>query len=153
ASKPNLNEALKEGAKGASSVDSRHRLRGALVAAEIALSMVLLIGAGLMIRSFVAMLRDDAGFNPRGALSSQLTLLRGKYSEAQRRDVYEQLLERLESLPGVVGAGAINILPMSGGSLSTYFEIAGRPRFEKGKGPYAEYRVVTPGYFDAIGIR
>ena len=152
ASKPNLNEELKEGAKGASAADSRHRLRGALVVTEVALSLVLLIGAGLMIRSFAAMLRDDTGFNPHSALSFQLSLLRGKYSKAQRRDFYDQLLKRLELAPGVVAAGAINILPMSNNNINTSFEIVGRPPFEKGKGPGAEYRVVTPGYFDAIGM-
>ncbi|MGH9937816.1 MAG: ABC transporter permease, partial [Blastocatellia bacterium] len=152
ASKPNLNEALKEGTKGASSAGSRQRLRGALVVAEVALSLVLLIGAGLMIRSFVAMLRDDVGFNPHNVLSFQLSLSGEKYSEAQRRGFYDQLLKRLETLPGVLAAGAINILPMSNDGADSSFEIVGRPPFEKGKGPAADYRVVTPGYFDAIGM-
>ncbi|MGH9765964.1 MAG: ABC transporter permease [Blastocatellia bacterium] len=152
ASKPNLNESLKEGAKGASSADSRHRLRGALVVAEVALSLVLLVGAGLMIRSFVAMLRDDIGFNPQSVLSLQLYLPERNYSEAQRRDFYDQLLKRLDALPGVVAAGAASILPMSDNSEAKFFEIVGRPPFEKGKGPGVDYRVVTLGYFDAIGM-
>jgi len=151
ASKPNLNEALKEGTKGASSAGSRHRLRGALVVAEVALSLVLLVGAGLMIRSFVAMLRDDIGFNPQSVLSFQLSLSGEKYSEAQRRGFFDQLLKRLESLPGVVAAGATNILPMSNNGTDNTFEIVGRPP-EKGKAPGADYRVVTPGYFSAIGM-
>src|SRR5215510_53523 len=149
ASKPNLNESLKEGAKGASSADSRHRLRGALVVAEVALSLVLLIGAGLMIRSFVAMLRDDIGFNPQSVMSFQLSLSGEKYSEAQQRSFYDQLLKRLEALPGVAAAGAINILPMSNNGEGRMVEIVGRPPFEKGEEPGADYRVVTPGYFDA----
>jgi len=152
ASKPNLNVALKEGTKGASPTGSRQRLRGALVVAEVALSLVLLIGAGLTIRSFVAMLRDDIGFNPESVLSFQLSLSGKKYSEAQRRGFYNQLLKRLETLPGVVAAGETNILPMGGDYINTSFEIVGRPPFEKGKGPGAAYRVVTPGYFDAIGM-
>jgi putative ABC transport system permease protein len=151
ASKPNLNEALKEGAKGASSADSRHRLRGALVVAEVALSLVLLIGAGLMIRSLVAMLRDDVGFNPHSVLSFQLWGRGLKYSEAQNRDFYDRLLKRIASLPGVVAAGATNILPMSNNGTDNTFEIVGRP-LEKGKAPGADYRVVTPGYFSAIGM-
>jgi putative ABC transport system permease protein len=151
ASKPNLNEALKEGTKGASSTGSRHRLRGALVVAEVALSLVLLVGAGLMIRSFVAMLRDDIGFNPQSVLSFQLSLSGEKYSEAQRRGFYDQLIKRLETLPGVVAAGATNILPMSNNGTDNTFEIVGRPS-EKGKAPGADYRVVTPGYFSAIGM-
>jgi putative ABC transport system permease protein len=153
ASKPNLNESLKEGTKGASSAGSRQRFRGALVVAEVALSLVLLVGAGLMIRSFVAMLRDDVGFNPQSVLSFQLSLSGEKYSEAQRRGFYNQLLKRLETLPGVVAVGATSILPMSNDSEDSSFEIVGRPPFEKGKGPSPDYRVVTPGYFDAIGVR
>jgi putative ABC transport system permease protein len=151
ASKPDLNEALKEGTRGSSSSSSRQRLRGALVIAEVALSLVLLIGAGLMIRSFVAMLRNDPGFNPHSALSFQLSLSEKRYSEAQRRGFYDQLLRRLGALPGVVAVGATNILPMSNNDTDTSFEIAGRP-FEKGKEPVARYRVVTPGYFAAIGM-
>jgi putative ABC transport system permease protein len=153
ASKPNLNEALKEGTKGASSAGSRQRFRGALVVAEVALSLVLLVGAGLMIRSFVAMLRDDVGFNPQSVLSFQLLLSGEKYSEEKRRGFYDQLLKRLETLPGVVAVGATSILPMSNDSEDNSFEIVGRPPFEKGKGPSPDYRVVTPGYFDAIGVR
>jgi putative ABC transport system permease protein len=98
------------------------------------------------------MLRDGVGFNPHNALSIQLSLLEEKYSEAQQRDFYDQLINRLESLPDVVAAGAINILPMSGGSLITSFAIIGRPPFEKGKEPGSQYRIVTPGYFGAIGM-
>src|SRR5262249_21902116 len=152
ASKPDLNESLKEGAKGASSVDSRQRLRGALVVAEVALSLVLLVGAGLMVRSFVAMLRDDIGFNPQGVLSFHLWLVDEKYSEAQRRGFYDQLLKRLKTLPGVVDARAASILTMSNDGEGRFFEIAGRPPFEKGKEPGGDYRVVTPGYFGAIGM-
>jgi putative ABC transport system permease protein len=152
ASKPNLNEALKEGTKSASSAGSRPRLRGALVVAEVALSLVLLIGAGLMIRSFVGMLGDDIGFNPHSVLSFRLWLPEEKYSESQRRGFYDQLIKRLESQPGVVAAGAISILPMSNNGEGYIFEIVGRPPFEKGKEPGGDYRVVTPGYFDAIGM-
>ena len=88
-------------------------LRGALVVAEVALSLVLLVGAGLAARSFVAMLGDDIGFNPQGVLSFSLWLVDEKYSEAQRRGFYDQLLKRLNTLPGVVDAGAVSILPMS----------------------------------------
>jgi putative ABC transport system permease protein len=127
-------------------------LQGVLVVAEVALSLVLLIGAGLMIRSFVEMLRDDLGFNPQSVMSFQLSLSGEKYSEAQRRAFYDQLIKRLQSLPGVVAAGAINILPMSNNGEGKTFEIVGRPPFEKGKEPGGDYRIVTPEYFDAIGM-
>jgi putative ABC transport system permease protein len=152
ASKPNLNESLKEGAKGASSSGSRQRVRGALVVAEVALSLVLLIGAGLMIRSFVAMMRDDIGFNPHSVLSFHVWPPEKRYSEARRRGFYDQLIKRLESLPGVVAAGGVNLLPMSNNYIDASFEIVGRPPSEKGKEPFAALRVVTPGYFSAIGI-
>jgi putative ABC transport system permease protein len=152
ASKPDLNESLKEGAKGAASADSRQRLRGAMVVAEIALSLILLVGAGLMIRSLVGMLRNDMGFNPHGVLSFQISLPDEKYSEAQRRGFYDQLLKRIETLPGVVGAGAVSIVPMSDQSAGRFFEIVGQPPFEKGKGPGGDYRIVTPGYFNVIGM-
>ena len=152
ASKPNLNESLKEGVKGASSSGSRQRVRGALVMAEIALSLVLLIGAGLMIRSFVAMMRDDMGFNPHSVLSFRLSPPEMRYSQAHLRDFYDQLIKRLESLPGVMAAGGINILPMSNNFIDASFEIVGRPPSEKGKEPFAALRIVTPGYFSAIGI-
>src|SRR5262249_58347500 len=85
-------------------------------------------------------------------LSFRLSLPEEKYSEAQRRGFYDQLLKRVGTLPGVVGAGAVSIVPMSDNSEGKYFEIVGRPPVEKGKKPGGDYRVVTPGYFDAIGI-
>ena len=151
ASKPSLNESLKEGAKGASFAGSRRRLRGALVVAEIAIALVLLIGSGLMLRSFVAMAREDIGFNPRNALGFRIGLSDEKYPEEKRRNFFGQLLSRLRTLPGVVAAGAIHLLPMTGTSRAD-FTIVGAPPVEKGKEPYTNFRVVTPGYFGAIGM-
>ncbi len=152
ATRPNPNETLKEGARGAWSAGSGHRLRGALVVAEVALSLVLLIGAGLMIRSFVAMMSDDIGFNPHNALGLYISLSEEKYPEEKRRSFYDQLLRQLETLPGVVAAGATSKLPMSGERVETDFAIVGEPPFEKGKEPVANYRIVSPGYFGAMGI-
>src|SRR5262249_1513445 len=142
---------LKEGMKGDSSAGSGNRLRGALVVGEVALSLVLLIGAGLTIRSFVAMLRDDPGFNPHSVLSFRLFLSNERYSAVGRRGFYDQLIERLATLPGVTAAGATNILPMGSDGTDDTFEIVGQP-VERGKEPLADYRVVTPGYFNAIGM-
>src|SRR5262249_22406896 len=152
ASRPNLNESLKEGAKGASSAGSRRRLRSALVVAEIAIALVLLVGAGLMLRSFVAMAREDIGFNPHNALGFQVGLSEEKYPEEKRRVFFDQLPKSLQTLPGVVAVGAIHTLPMTGSDSRTDFTIAGDPPFEKGKEPYTSVRVVTPGYFGAIGM-
>jgi predicted permease len=152
ASKPNLNEALKEGAKEASSPGSRNRLRGALVIAEVAIAMMLLIGAGLMLRSFAAMSHEEIGFDPHNALGFQMDLPDEKYPEEKCRIFFDQLLNRLQTLPGVVAVGAIHILPMSGQTSKSDFAIVGDPPFEKGEEPYANCRVVTPGYFGAIGM-
>src|SRR5262245_16539815 len=97
-SKPNLNESLKDGLKGSLSAGLRSRMRGALVIVEVALSLVLLIGAGLMVRSFAAMLRDDFGFKPENVLSFEL-MFRGDRSNVH--SFYDRLIERLETLPGV----------------------------------------------------
>ncbi|MBO0861724.1 MAG: ABC transporter permease [Chloracidobacterium sp.] len=150
ASKPNLNESLKEGSKWASSSGLRRRLRNALVTAEIAIALVLLIGAGLMLRSFVAMARDNIGFNPHNALGFQMDLPDEKYPEEKRGVFYDQLLNRLKALPGVVAAGAIHQLPMSAVSRAD-FVIDGEP-VEKGKEPVTGFRIVMPGYFSAIGM-
>src|SRR5262249_16522429 len=125
ASRPNLNESLKEGAKGASSTGSRRRLRSALVVAEIAIALVLLAGAGLMLRSFAAMAREDIGFNPHNALGFQVGLSEEKYPEEKRRVFFDQLPKSLQTLPGVVAVGAIHTLPMTGSDSRTDFTIAG----------------------------
>src|SRR5262245_19151047 len=151
ASKPSLNESLKEGAKVASFAGSRRRLRGALVVAEIAIAMVLLIGAGLMLRTFVAMANEEIGFDPRNALGFQIGLSDEQYPEEKRRIFFDQLLSRLRTLPGVAAAGAIHVLPMTGGSKAD-FAIIGEPPAEKGKEPVTNFRIVTPGYFGAIGM-
>src|SRR5262249_32572001 len=126
-SKPNLNEALKEGMKGASYAALRGRLRSLLVIAEVALSLVLLIGAGLMLRSFTAMLRDDFGFKPENVLSFQL-MYGGDRSNV--RSFYDRLLKRLETLPGVTTIGASDALPM-GGNQNSIIKVAGQTPSEK----------------------
>jgi putative ABC transport system permease protein len=151
AAKTNVNETLKEGGKGAAS--ARNRLRGALVVTEVALSLVLLVGATLLMRSFVNMLNSDLGIRPENVLALQVALSREGYKEeSQRRDFYAQLLNRVEHLPGVTAVGAINIVPLSGGGdNSLTFQIAGQPAFPKGREPFIQQRVATPGYFQAIG--
>jgi putative ABC transport system permease protein len=148
-SRANLAETLKEGAKGGGG----QRLRSALVVGEIALSLVLLTGAGLLIRSFVVMMNDDLGIRPENVLALEVSLPEDRYrNDVQRVEFYEQLLSRVENVPGVSSAGAIDIVPISGaGDNSATLQIDGRPPYEKGQEPYVQYRVATPGYFDAIG--
>lgn len=151
-SRTNLNEALKAGGRGDSARGGHSRLRGVLVVSEVALSLVLLIGAGLMVRSFVAMQRADLGIKPENVLAMQISLPRESYDDKdKRRDFYQQLLNRVEATPGVVKAGVINIVPFSSSYTSRNFQIVGQPPSGKGEEPFVEIRVTTPSYFDAIG--
>jgi putative ABC transport system permease protein len=152
ASKPNIDGALKEGMTRGTSVGSRRRFGGALIVVEMALALMLLIGAGLMVRSFVTMLRDDLGFDPRNVLGFQLELSEERRPGAKRGDFYERLVKRLEALPGVEAAGAIDALPLSGGGAYTTFEVVGQAPLEENEKPIVNMRIVTPGYFKAVGV-
>jgi hypothetical protein len=112
ASKPDLTDALKEGGRTSAGLH-RNRLRSMLVISEVALSLVLLIGAGLMIRSFAKLSRIDPGFNPDGVLKMGVSLLVSKYPDDERvASFYSQLLEQAAATPGVVSAAAISDLPL-----------------------------------------
>ncbi|HKS29933.1 MAG TPA: ABC transporter permease [Pyrinomonadaceae bacterium] len=152
ATRLNLNESLKESGKGASSGASRNRLRSLLVISELALSLVLLVGAGLMIRSFVQLMRSDLGVNASNVLTMELSIPRLKYPEEQQRvNFYQELVSRVRGLPGVTQAAAVNFAPMARSSSSVNFRVDGQPPPVKGKEPLADYRVITPGYFEAMG--
>jgi putative ABC transport system permease protein len=147
-----FNDALKDGGRG-TGTGERNRLRSVLVITEVALSLVLLIGAGLLIRSFATMIRTDFGVRPENVLAMQVSLPEEGYREAsQRRDFFSQLVRRVEALTSVAEAGAVSIVPISGaGDDSVTFEIVGQPPFRKGAEPFVQDRVATPGYFQAIG--
>ncbi len=150
--KTNLNEALKAGGRGDSGKAGHKRLRSALVVSEVALSLVLLIGAGLLVRSFVELLRADLGIKPENVLAMEVSLPEDSYKDKNKRlDFYQQLLGRVETVPGVMKAGVVNLVPFSSSSTSSNFQIVGQPPFAKGEAPYVDIRVSTPGYFDAIG--
>jgi putative ABC transport system permease protein len=154
ATRTNLNEALKEGGqKGASGGARRNLMRSLLVVAEVALSLVLLAGAGLMVRSFYEMMSADVGLRPDGVLTLKLSLPRAGYAEdAQRASFYEQLVSRVRALPGVASAAAINFVPMDrSGNMSSQFSVDGRPAPPPDRRPHADHNVVTPGYFEAVG--
>jgi putative ABC transport system permease protein len=153
ATKTNVNQTLKENAGlGVQGKGGRSPMRHALVVVEIALSLVLLIGAGLFVRSFIENLRADLGIKPESVVTMTLELPRDKYSaDQQRRNFFQQLLQGVEASPGVTEVGAVDMLPMSGHNNLSKFQIVGHPTFEKSKEPYIEVRIVTPGYFAAIG--
>jgi len=151
-SKLDLNESLKEGGRGASVSFRRFSLRSLLLVSEVALSLALLIGAGLMINSFARLLRVDPGFDPRGVLTMQIALPQSKYSEIQQRAFFfEQALERIRSLPGVQSAGMTSALPLTGNP-DFGFTIEGRTPSAPGDVPQTRWRAISPDYLRTMGI-
>ena len=152
ATRTNCNEALKDGGR-TSATHTHNRLRSLLVVSEITLSLILLIGAGLMIRSFMQLLRVDPGYDPSNVVVMNLALGGDKYEEPQPRvDFYQQLMRRIAGVPGVVRAGAVNQLPLSRSNSSSAFTIEGRPPLPKGQETDADWRPVTPGYLETMNI-
>jgi putative ABC transport system permease protein len=151
ASKVNLNEALKEGGRSASGA-ARHRTLRLLVVAELALSLVLLIGAGLMLRSFMRLQHTDSGFNPENLLTLRLNLPVAKYDFPQRRAFFQQLLKRIRATPGVEAAGAAFNLPLREAPLESSLTVEGYPALPPGQAPMANNNVITPDYFRTMGI-
>ena len=150
ATQSNFNEALKEGSRGTTG-GARNRLRNVLVVSEVALSLVLLVGAGLLIRSFIAVLNTDYGIKPDNTISMRIVLPPDRYEKSQRIYFYEQFLSRIKTLPGVMNVGAVDNLPMGGSNNGSDFQIAGQPPFTKAAQPFVDTRIVTPEYFAAIG--
>jgi putative ABC transport system permease protein len=147
----NLNEALKEGGRDASG--GRGGLRGALVAAEVALTLVLLIGAGLALRSFLRLNQVDMGFDPRNLLTLRAILPDAKYPGIEKkRAFFDQALQRLEALPGVESVGAISGLPVSFQGGGATFQIEGRSEPDNVT-PMTTYRIVSPDYFRTMKIQ
>ncbi len=141
---------LKEGARGGIS-SRRRQLLNILVAVEIALSVVLLAGSGLLIRSFANLLAVDTGFRPDHLLTARI-LLPGSYKPSQTDEFFRQVTERIQSLPGVLSASAISFMPFGGMRPGTDFAIEKRPKPEPGKEPVTEVRSIEPGYFRTMGI-
>ncbi len=150
----NLSDALKEGGRGDSDSLGRHRLRSFLVASEFALAFVLLIGAGLMVRSFYALQSVDPGFNPHNVLSMIVSVAGTEEAAPGRREIfYRELLEKIKAIPGVEAVGGINHLPLQGDLWDKGFEIEGRPKTRPGEMPNAVYRIVMPGYFETMRLQ
>jgi putative ABC transport system permease protein len=153
ASKLNLNEILKEGGRSATAGLRRQRVRSLLVISEVAIALVLLIGAGLLIKSFLRLQQVDPGFNPDNVLTAGIPLPRTKYLEPPKRIAfYEALFSRIAALPGVQAVGAVSELPIEGGS-QTYFIVEDRPIPPREEMPLTEYSLVSTGYFKALGLR
>ena len=149
---PDLTSALKEGGRGGSSGRSG-RARNVFVVVEIALALVLLVGAGLLARSFARLLAADPGFDPQHALTLEVTLPRAKYAGPETRTAFfEELVERARSLPGVTTAGAISFLPITGAGAATGFDVVGQPAPARGQEPVCDVRIITGDYFGAMRI-
>jgi putative ABC transport system permease protein len=153
ASRTDLNSTLKDATRGTMGAGG-HWLRGALVISEVALSLLLLAGAGLMIKSFWRLQQVDPGFNAQNLLSVEVTLPATKYPESQQRTAFfQQVLESVSSLPGVSAAAVVNSPPLSGRRNIDIFPIEGRPE-PKGieDAPLADFRLISPDYFRMMGI-
>lgn len=150
-SRPDLNEVLKEGGRTTAG-GARHRLRSVFVATQIALAVVLLVGAGLMMKSLLRLLDSNVGFDPQNVLTMTLVLPMPKYNELDKQvSFYDQLNTRVASLPGVTGAGTVNVLPLQGGN-TTRFYIDGDPVPAAGQEIEANIRVVDHTYFPTLGV-
>jgi putative ABC transport system permease protein len=151
ASRPNLTETLKEGTSGAGGGARRQRLRSALVVGEVALSVALLIGAGLLIRSFWRLQHVQPGFDASRLLTMRLNLPALSYRNGDARwAFYERLLADVSALPGVRAAATSSIVPLGGGNTSTEVHRVGSIDGTRLSG--ADWRLVSPGYFRALGI-
>jgi putative ABC transport system permease protein len=150
-SRLDLNDVLKEGGRHASGTAS-HRLRSALVVSEIALAVVLLVGAGLTTKSLWRLLNTNIGFNTENVMTMTIVVPPTKYTDPnQQINFNNQLRERVQSLPGVTGAGTVNILPVNGGN-TTRFYVDGDPIPQPGQEIESNIRTVSDDYFKTLGI-
>jgi putative ABC transport system permease protein len=153
ASRPNLNEVMKEAGRGSTEGGRRRFVRSALVVVEIAAALVLLVGAGLMIKSFWRLQKVDPGFKPDNALTVSVTLPRRKYPEENQQSAFfQQLLEKVSALSGVRSVGATSLLPLSSDDFVTSFGIQDRPSPQPGVGRNTNFFSVSADYFNAMGI-
>jgi putative ABC transport system permease protein len=149
----NLQAATKEGGRGSTAIGPRSRLRKALIVGQVALSLILLVGAGLMMRTFLKLISVDPGFDPANTIVAHLTLPESKYEEEHEvTSFYRRVLEGLEALPGVTSYGAALTLPMHWNIRGTLaFNIEGRVS-KPSERPVAVYQIVSPGYFSTLRV-
>jgi putative ABC transport system permease protein len=146
-------DALREGGRHVSTGRAGARARDALVAVEVALAAMLLIGAGLTLLSFSRLLGVNPGFDQRNAITFEIGLPAGTYQTRERiTQAHHQLVEQLRSLPGVTYAGASSHVPLAGGNMTTRLDIEGRPVVPPDRGPEVNYRITTDGFTAAVGM-
>lgn len=151
-SRSNLNSVLRSGGRGATGNRTQGRFRDVLMACEVASSAVLLIGAGLLIRSFIHLQDVNPGFRPDHVLTMELSLPQARYPGLKVGLFYQELLDRIARLPGVQSAGICRFLPLSGNDASGNFQIEGQPPLASADQPRAKFRTASGGYFSALGI-
>jgi len=152
-SRTDVNEVLKEGSRGTTSGRTPHRLRNALVVAEVAAAIVLLVGAGLMVRGVGSLAEDNRAYQPESLLTFWVNLPDQPYKEmAKRVAFYDAVLERLPTIPGVRSAGLARNVPYSNSSSRTAFSVEGRPA-EAGEHRWADFQIVSESHFKTLPIR
>jgi putative ABC transport system permease protein len=156
-SKPDFNETLKEGTKGSTGGVRGRRIRSILMVAEVALALVLLIGAGLMIKSFLRLQKVNPGFNPENALTMVISLPASKYPATEPHKIsgfYQQALNEIEQIPRVQSAGASSSIPLIGdGRIRKRFSIEGKkPPISLKEVPMVMYRQISPNFLRALGV-
>ena len=154
ASKPDLNRTLKDTGSASIGGSQPHRFRSLLVVSQFAMAMVLLVGAGLLVKSFWKLQQASPGFQSEQVIAAGVSLNMSEYRDAaKRRQFYEQLLARVATLPGVELAAATSHLPFGGRTLQQNFRIEGGEPVAKQDGSLADYRVVTPTFFETLRIQ
>jgi putative ABC transport system permease protein len=152
-SRNNLIEQFKDGGKGVKSVSGHLRFRGLLVVSEISLALMLLIGAGLLIKSLARLTSINLGFDPANLMTFQATLPRSKYEDPDRQKAFfEESLQRIGGLPGVQSAAAINFLPLSGADAGMFITIESAPIPAPGNVPSVSFRAISSSYFRTMRI-
>ncbi len=153
AAKVELTDSLKEAGRGNTEGLRHNRVRSLLVISEVTLSLILLIGAGLLIKSFVRLLQTNPGFDAHNVIAFDVPLSRQRYDTPEKQNLFfNQLIERTRTLPGVVTVGLVDNVPL-GTSVDVYnFQIAGQPPFPPGAQPEAHSTLVSPEYFAALKI-
>ena len=151
-SRADVQETLKESGNAGSS-GRGSRVRSALAVAEVASALVLLVGAGLLVRSFLRLQQVETGVRPENVLTMRLALPAARYDTAEKASVfYRELLGRVEALPGVEEAGVINMLPLQRTGSNGEIQVEGHDQLPPGRVPLTEYRLASTGYFRALGI-
>jgi len=148
-----LNQSLKDAGAKATEGKQRRRSRNVLIVTELALAQLLLVGAGLLIMSYVRVSRIDPGFNPEGVLSAKIAPTASKYPNPKSRvQFYSRVLEQLRTLPGVASVGMVMNLPLSGASMNRGFRVEGRPEPKADENVAMDYQVVSSDYFSTLEI-